>query len=116
MGANLIKSDRNRKLRVIQGYITNPSGTAAINQGTGFTIVRNGAGDVSITLSRPGRRLMGVTLTPLNATAATGHSAKLLAIIAASAIQVGTYVADATDSAPADMSFFFSITVSDVAL
>lgn len=115
MGANLIKSDRNRRLRVIQGYLTN-NGTVAISVGTGFSVVRNGTGDVTITLSRPGRRFLNASVLPVNSTAATAHMAKLLAAPSASAIQVGTYVADATDGAPADMNFCFSITVSDVAI
>lgn len=114
MSSKLIKTDRTRALRKIPGYVTN-NGTAAIAQGDGFTITRNGAGDVSIALTRPGRRFISASVLPINTTATNGHSAKLIAAPSASGIRVGTYVADATDGAPADIDFCFEITVSDVA-
>lgn len=109
-----MKSDRTRGIRWILGRITN-GGTVAIASGTGFSVVRNGAGDVTITLTRPGRRFISASVLTEETTAATGHSAKLIAAPTASAIQVGTYAADATDGAPADVNFSFMIAVSDVA-
>lgn len=110
-----VKSDRTRQLRKICGYITNPAGTPAIAQGDGFSLVDNGVGDISINLTRPGRRFISASVLVVETTAATGHSAKLIAAPTASGIRVGTYVADDTDGAPADVSFCFEITVSDVA-
>ena len=115
MPAKLIQSSRrNRREYVVQGYITN-NGTAAIVSGSrDFTVVRNGAGDLTVTFLQPGRRFLSASVLPINTTAATGHFAKLIAAPTASAIQIGTYVADATDGAPADIDFCFQVSLSSV--
>lgn len=115
MGANLVKGT-SRAVRKIAGYITNAAGVAAISTGSGVTVVRNGVGDLTLTLRKPGRRFLHASITPMNATAATSHTAKMILDPTATAIQIGTYVADGVDGAPADMSFSFEITVSDTAV
>jgi hypothetical protein len=112
MPSRLVKSHRERRVRKITGIIAN-NGTATISAGSGFTIVRNGVGDVTVTPSLAGRTLLGVHACAINSTAATSHSAKALAA-SASSVQFGTYVADATDGAPADVNFSFEITLRDV--
>lgn len=113
MSAKLIKQHNQRAIRRISGSITN-NGTAAIAEGSGFSIVRNGTGDITITVTKPGKKLLACILTPVNSTAATAHMAKVLAATAASSVQVGTYVADATDGAPADIDFYFELCLKDV--
>jgi hypothetical protein len=105
-------STESRGIRKIFGYITN-NGTAAIAGGDGFSIVRNGAGDVSVTLKKPGKSILGCQVLCIETTASKGHSAKLIAAPAATGVRIGTYVADATDGAPADVDFFFEIAVKD---
>lgn len=111
MPTRLIKVSRNRAVRKIIGRVTN-SGAVAIAAGQGFTAVRNGTGDVTITPKKPGRVFLAAFATPIQSTAATSHSVKVLAATV-SAIQFGSYVADATDGAPADMDFSFEITMQD---
>lgn len=107
-----IKAEKARKVRKITGFITN-AGAAVIAAGAGFTAVRNGAGDVTITLTRPGKTFLGAGVLAIHPTAATSHSAKLIAAPTATAIRIGTYVADGVDGAPADLDFCFEITVKD---
>ncbi len=109
----VIKQARQRRVRVISGYITN-SGTVAIGAGTGFSVSRAGVGDVTVTLSIPGREILSVSAIVKNSTAATFHGIKVLSSTNASAVQFGSYVADATDGAPADVNFYFDIKVKDV--
>lgn len=114
MSTKLLQHKRERRIRHVNGYITN-NGAAAISTGTGaFTIVRNGVGDVSITLTKPGKVFMSAVVTPIETTAATAHMAKLIAAPTATVIRVGTYVADAVDGAPADIDFCFNYVVKDV--
>jgi len=110
-----VKQDRQRKVRAISGHITN-NGTAAIAAGAGFTIVRNGVGDVTVSITKPGRSILSVIGCAKQSTAATFHGVKVLAATDASSVQFGTYVADGTDGAPADIDFYFEIKLKDVSL
>lgn len=116
MSVRDIKSEkRARRIRKISGRIDVAGGTPSITSGSGFTITDGGAGLVTVTLSRPGRSLLGVQCIPIESTAATAHMAKVLSVTNASAVQFGIYVADATDGALVDnVGFFFEITVKDV--
>lgn len=107
-------SNVERKTRRISGVITN-SGTPTVSKGRGFTISDGGAGVVTITLTSPGRDYLFGTATVINSTAATGHFAKISALSAAG-MTVHTFVADATDGAPADVDFCFEILVKDTAV
>ena len=100
-----------RNIRQIAGRITN-SGTPAIAAGHEFSISDDGVGVVTITLDKPGRSIVGLSAIVVEATAATAHLVKATAI-SASAVTFNTFVADATDGAPADVDFAFSITVKD---
>lgn len=113
MATGFVKQHKQRAIRRISGRIDN-NGTASIIEGSGFSIARNGTGDITITITKPGKKLMAVCLTPINSTAATSHMAKVLAVTNAESVQVGTYVADGTDGAPADINFFFEICLKDV--
>lgn len=100
-----------RNIRTIHGRVTN-SGTPAIAAGQGFTLTDVGVGVVTVTLDKPGRSIHGLSAIVVQDTAATGHFVKASAI-SASAVTFNTFVADATDGAPADVDFAFSITVKD---
>ena len=104
-----------RGIRQVNGYITN-GGSVAIAGGQGFSAVRDNTGLVTITLTQPSKSMIGAQATVLQATTATGHFAKVISASALGVVQFGTYVADATDGALADVAFFFSITVKDVSL
>lgn len=108
-----IKQAKQRRIRVISGRIEN-NGTASISAGAGFSISRAGVGDVSVTLEKAGRSILSASICPINSTAATAHLGKVLSVTSASSVQFGTYVADGTDGAPADIDFFFEIKVKDV--
>lgn len=110
-----LKQARQRKVRVISGHLTN-NGTVAIAAGAGFTVARSGVGDVTVTLSIPGRSILSVSAVAKNSTAATFHGVKVLSVTSASAVQFGTYVDDATDGAPADIDFYFDIKVKDASV
>jgi hypothetical protein len=107
----VINSDRRQKrVRKITGRV---SSAGAISAGSGFTVVKNGTGDYTITPEKPGKAVLGASAIVVNSTGATFHGAKIAAI-SASSLQVLTYVADATDGAPSDQAFCFEITLKDV--
>lgn len=112
MPTKLIKSDKTNKLRKIVGHVAN-NGSVSVSAGAGFSLTRNGVGDVTITLSKKCKKFLCAVITPIQTTAATAHMAKIIAAPSVSAVRVGTYVADATDGAPADIDFCFEITVTD---
>ncbi len=115
MGTNLIKQDRQRRVRKISGRIAVASGTPTISAGSGFTVVDTAPGQVQIVLTRPGRSLLCALATVIETTDATGHSIKVDAVSNAASVTFGVYVADATDGELADnVGFFFEITVKDV--
>lgn len=113
MPTKVIKSEgHSRLVRKISGVITN-SGTPTVSTGSGYTLTDNGVGDITVTLSKPGRTVLGGSAMVINTTGATGHFAKIHSL-SASAMRILTYVADATDGAPADVDCCFEITVRDV--
>ena len=118
MSTNLVRSERHmRKTRRISGRVLVSGGVPSVAEGTGFTVTDTAAGKVTINITRPGRRLLSAVVTPIENTDATGYSAKIMGSPSASSVLVGIYVADGTDGALADdISFFFDICVSDVAL
>jgi hypothetical protein len=116
MSANLIKSElRQRSIRKITGRIAVTAGTPSIVQGTGFTIADTAAGKVTVTLTKPGRVLLGAIATPINNTDATAYSVKIMGTPDATSVVFGVYEADATDGALVDnVGFFFELTIKDV--
>jgi hypothetical protein len=104
-----------RGSRQIHGRITN-AGSAVIAAGEGFTAVYNGTGLVTITLTKPSRSLLSAVASVINATTATGHSAKAITVTDLGVVQFGTYVADGVDGALVNVNFSFIITVKDVSL
>lgn len=118
MSTNLVTSERHmRKTRRISGRVTVSGGVPAVTQGTGFTLTDTAAGKVTINITKPGRRLLSAVATPIENTDATGFSCKIMGSPSASAVLVGIYQHDGTDSVLVDnVSFFFDICISDVAL
>lgn len=115
MSAALLKTDqRAMRRRIVAGYITVSSGTPAISAGDGFTIADTAAGKVTITLSKPGKSFISAVATPVENTAATGYSCKIMGTPSGSAIVVGIYAADGTDGVLADdVGFCFQYIVKD---
>lgn len=115
MGSGLIKSERSSgRIRKIMGRIDVASGTPSVGAGNGFTIADTAAGKVTVTLSRPGRTIVGVSATALQATDTAEHHVKVLSKTEASAVVFGVFVGDGTDGVLADdVSFYFEISVKD---
>lgn len=114
MGSGLIKSERGMKLRSICGRVAVSGGTPSVSKGNGFTVVDVAAGQVKVVLDRPGRSIISAIATPLETTDATGHSVKVDAVVEASSVTFGIYVADGTDGALVDnVDFYFDIKVQD---
>jgi hypothetical protein len=116
MSVRNVKSEkRTRRIRKITGHVAVSGGTPSVAAGSGFTLVDGGAGRVTVVLDRPGRVMLGAIAIPIEATAATGYSAKVLTVTTATSVEFGIYVADGTDGALVDnVGFFFEITVKDV--
>lgn len=104
-----------RGIRQINGRVSN-DGTLAIVAGQGFSAVRDNTGLVTVTPTKPSKSLINALATVIQATGATGHFAKVISVTDLGVVQFATYVADATDGAPADVDFSFSITLKDVSL
>lgn len=105
-----------RGIRTVHGRVDNNAGTLAIEAGQGYSVALDSTGVVSVTLEEKGRTIVGASCIPIQSTGATGHFAKVLSITEPGVVQFATFVADATDGAPANVDFFFSISVKDVEL
>ena len=115
MATKLIQSQQSHGVRVIAGRVTVSGGTPAVTAGEGFSLTDTGAGQVTVTLSNPGKVTLAAVATPIEGTDATAHMVKVDGITNAESVLFGIYVADATDGALADnVSFSFIIVVSDV--
>lgn len=105
--------DRNRSTRRISGRIDIASSTPTVGAGSGFTITDDGIGLVTVTVAQPGRSMLYACATPIQATTATGHIAKVISQ-SANSVQFGIYVLDSTDGALLDnVGFFFELLVKD---
>lgn len=118
MSSNLLRGARqHRKERVIKGRITVSGGTPAIAAGQGFTISDQGAGIVRVTPDKPGKRILGVLATAIEATTTAAHIVKVLSDPTANALYVdfGVYVVDGTDGVLVDnVGFSFQIDTEEV--
>jgi hypothetical protein len=116
MSVRDIKSEKRvRRVRKISGRVDVSGGVPSVGAGSGFTLVDGGAGRVTVTLSLPGKVLLSAHAIPIEATAATGFSAKVLGYTNAASVEFGIYQADGTDGVLVDnVGFFFEITVKDV--
>lgn len=110
-----LKISGNRSVRQIIGRVAVASGTPSVAVGEDFSVTDVAAGKVKVTLSKPGRSIIGVSAVPFEATDTTAHFVKVLAKTEASDVTFGVFVADATDGALVDdVGFYFTITVKDV--
>lgn len=117
MGTNLIKQDRQRKVRKITGRVDVSGGTPSVGVGSGFTVGDTAAGEVTVTLTRPGKTILGVSATALESTTTKEHHVKVISKTEASAVVFGIFAGDATDGVLADnVGFYFEITVKDVSI
>lgn len=117
MSTNLVRSERHmRKTRRISGIIAVAAGTPSVSQGTGFTLTDTAPGQVTINITKPGRRLIEINALVIENTAATGFSIKAMSQ-SASAVTFGIYQADGTDGVLVDnVGFSFGLVLSDVSL
>ncbi len=115
MSVRNIKSEKQaRRIRKVSGVIAVAGGTPSISAGTGFTISDDGAGLVTVTLSRPGRSLIGVQAMAIESTTTVSHQVKAISATA-TAVQFGIFAVDGTDGVLADnVGFSFELTLKDV--
>ena len=110
----LLKVERQRSVREIIGRVDVAASAASVGKGTGFSVAYTAAGKYTITLLKPGRFILYASATPIEATDATGHYAKVKSKTEASAVVFNVYADDATDGALVDnVSFYFRICVQD---
>ena len=114
MSTKIMKRSGVKPQRIVCGQVSVSGGTPSVAQGSDFTVTDDAAGKVGIVLSHPGKKLISAVATPIENTDATGYSAKIMGVPAASGFQVGLYAADATDGVLADnISFFFQAILED---
>lgn len=105
---------RNPKCHIVAGRISVSGGTPSITQGEGFSIADTGAGQVTVTLSRPGSAIVAAVATAIEGTDATAHSVKVDTITSGTSVLFGIYVHDGTDGALVDnVGFSFLIIVKE---
>jgi hypothetical protein len=109
------KVDGQRGVRTIMGRVDVSGGTPSVGAGVGFTVADTAAGQVTVTLDKPGKSILGVNAIAVNSTDATEHHVKVKSYSAGSSVVFNVYAGDATDGVLADnVGFFFEIHVKDV--
>lgn len=109
-------SGQPRKCRAVIGRVDVSGGTPSVGVGEDFTVADTAAGQVTVTLTKPGRSILCALATPIQTTDATAHSVKVDAATEASSVVFGVYAADATDGVLVDnVGFYFAIVVKDSA-
>jgi len=91
MPTGLIKAEKQRRVRKILGRVDVSGGTPSIGAGAGFTIADTAPGQVTVTLTKPGRSILCAVATPLQTTDATGHLVKVDAVTEASSVVFNVY-------------------------
>jgi len=104
-------------MRMVCGRVAVASGTPTVSKGEGFTVVDTAPGQVQVVFTAPGKSILSAVATPVETTDATAHFVKVDAVVEASSVTFGVYVADATDGALVDnVGFYFQIILKDAAV
>lgn len=115
MGAQLLKTDsRAKALRLLCGRVAVSGGAPSVSAGEGYTVVDTAAGKVEIVPSKAGKSLISAIAIPIENTAATGFSCKIMGTPTGASIIVAVYQHDGTDSVLVDnIGFYFQIVLQD---